>query len=54
MVTHNPELADSYSTRIIKLKDGKVEGDTNPYDGEEDTENIRSYGDNEENYDDFS
>lgn len=37
MVTHNPELADSYSNRIIKLKDGKVEGDTNPYDGTEDT-----------------
>lgn len=37
MVTHNPELAQSYSTRIIKLKDGKIEGDTNPYDGKEDT-----------------
>ncbi len=31
MVTHNPELADEYSTRIITLKDGKVEGDTDPY-----------------------
>lgn len=37
MVTHNPELAEAYSTRIIKLKDGKVEGDTNPYDGNENT-----------------
>lgn len=31
MVTHNPELAKEYSTRIIKLKDGKVIGDSNPY-----------------------
>ena len=32
MVTHNNELADTYSTRIIKLNDGLVESDTNPYD----------------------
>lgn len=32
MVTHNNELADTYSTRIIKLNDGLVEKDTNPYD----------------------
>lgn len=37
MVTHNPELAESYSTRIIRLNDGKVVGDSDPYttDGEE-------------------
>ena len=34
MVTHNPELAESYSTRIIKLKDGKIIDDSNPYNGE--------------------
>ncbi len=34
MVTHNNELADTYSTRIIKLNDGLVERDTNPYDWE--------------------
>ena len=34
MVTHNPELADIYSTRIIRLKDGEVTDDSNPYDGE--------------------
>ena len=39
MVTHNPELAEKYSTRIITLKDGKVEGDTNPYTVEKDSEN---------------
>lgn len=31
MVTHNPELAEQYSNRIIELKDGKIIGDTNPY-----------------------
>ena len=32
MVTHNPELAERYSTRIIRVLDGKVIGDTDPYD----------------------
>ena len=31
MVTHNPELANEYSNRIINLKDGKIISDTNPY-----------------------
>lgn len=31
MVTHNPELAKNYATRIINIKDGKVVDDTNPY-----------------------
>ena len=30
MVTHNPELAENYSTRIIKLKDGELTEDSNP------------------------
>ena len=34
MVTHNPELAEQYSTRIIRLKDGEVVDDTMPYEGE--------------------
>jgi putative ABC transport system permease protein len=38
MVTHNPELANEYSNRIISLKDGKIVDDTNYYDGKEDTE----------------
>lgn len=33
MVTHNPELAQRYSTRIIELMDGEVVADSNPYDG---------------------
>ena len=35
MVTHNPELAEKYSTRIIKLLDGEVTDDSNPYTDEE-------------------
>ena len=31
MVTHNPELAEEYATRIVHLKDGHIEGDTNPF-----------------------
>lgn len=31
MVTHNPELAEKYSSRIIKVLDGKVIDDSNPY-----------------------
>ena len=31
MVTHNPELAEQYANRIVKLRDGKIIGDSNPY-----------------------
>ncbi len=31
MVTHNPELAEQYSSRIVRLLDGRVIEDTNPY-----------------------
>lgn len=31
MVTHNPELASKYSSRIIKLLDGSITDDSNPY-----------------------
>ncbi len=41
MVTHNPELAVNYSTRIVKLLDGKIIDDSNPFNGsEEDVEEI--------------
>ena len=33
MVTHNPDLAEQYSTRIIRLMDGKVTDDSSPYHG---------------------
>lgn len=35
MVTHNPELAEKYSSRIIKLLDGKVVDDSDPYHSED-------------------
>ena len=35
MVTHNPELAEQYSTRIVRLLDGEVIEDTNPMTEEE-------------------
>ncbi len=35
MVTHNPELAEEYSTRIVRLKDGEILSDTAPVDDEE-------------------
>ena len=31
MVTHNPELAEEYANRIVKLKDGNIIDDSNPY-----------------------
>lgn len=33
MVTHNRELAEKYSTRIVSVKDGEIVDDTMPYDG---------------------
>lgn len=38
MVTHNPELAEEYATRIITLKDGEITSDSDPYDGKEKTD----------------
>jgi putative ABC transport system permease protein len=35
MVTHNPELADTYATRIVRLTDGLITSDSDPYEGEE-------------------
>ena len=38
MVTHNPDLAKTYSSRIINVKDGKIISDTKPYDGKSEAE----------------
>lgn len=38
MVTHNPELADKYATRIVRLSDGRITGDTNPCEAKEENE----------------
>ena len=46
MVTHNGQLAEEYSTRIINLRDGEVVGDTMPYDSAAETaeESVASVG----------
>ena len=53
MVTHNPDLAEEYSTRIVKLKDGEIISDSDPfnateiasYDNEPGTESEATNGD---------
>ena len=40
MVTHNGQLAEEYSTRIINLRDGEVVGDTAPYDSDSEPADI--------------
>ena len=42
MVTHNPDLAAEYSTRIIRLRDGEITDDTNPYTSEEAEKDLRA------------
>ncbi len=39
MVTHNPELAEQYATRIVSLKDGRIRSDSDPYEVDEKTQN---------------
>ncbi len=41
MVTHNPDLAQAYSTRIINLSDGLVIGDSNPFSDEDAKKDIK-------------
>ena len=31
MVTHNPELAQQYATRIVNLRDGQIQSDSDPF-----------------------
>ncbi len=40
MVTHNPELAEEYATRIVKLRDGKIIEDSDPFEIEEKKEEV--------------
>ena len=40
MVTHNPEIAVNYSTRIVKLLDGEITDDSNPFDGKAEEESF--------------
>lgn len=39
MVTHNPELAEKYSSRIVNIVDGKIIKDTNPYENKVEKKN---------------
>ena len=41
MVTHNPELADKYATRIVNFQDGKVLHDSDPFDGNDTKETFQ-------------
>lgn len=36
MVTHNPDLAKEYASRIINIKDGEITSDSDPFDGKDD------------------
>lgn len=47
MVTHNPELADAYANRTIKLLDGKIVDDSNPYLEEECVKEVQARLDEE-------
>ena len=42
MVTHNPDLAEKYSSRIIKILDGKITDDSNPYEKKEEEKEDRT------------
>lgn len=44
MVTHNPELAEEYATRIVRVKDGVIQSDTDPYIVEENEAVHRNFG----------
>ncbi len=46
MVTHNPELAKKYSTRIVKLKDGKIISDSNPYNNQKNSDEVNNFAKN--------
>ena len=44
MVTHNPELAERYSTRIVRLLDGRVTSDSHPYEGSTQKQPLKKKG----------
>ena len=43
MVTHNPELAEQYATRIVTLKDGVIRSDTDPFEVDETTMGVAEH-----------
>ena len=42
MVTHNPELAEKYSTRVVKILDGLITDDSNPFDSSKEKEEVEA------------
>ncbi|MDO5100309.1 MAG: ABC transporter ATP-binding protein/permease [Eubacteriales bacterium] len=42
MVTHNPELAQTYSSRIIQLRDGRVVDDTDPFEAQSEQDSFQA------------
>ena len=44
MVTHNPDIAERYSTRIVRMLDGRIISDTAPLTKEEQAEEKKKYG----------
>ena len=44
MVTHNPELAETYATRIVRIRDGEIVSDSDPYEAPEDAVSERAIG----------
>ena len=42
MVTHNPELAEQYATRIVRIKDGQLTADSDPYVPEEEDKPVEA------------
>ncbi|MEA5015691.1 MAG: ATP-binding cassette domain-containing protein [Candidatus Limiplasma sp.] len=49
MVTHNPNLANTYSTRIIRMLDGAITEDSQPVSDQEATQNAKFQSDKKEN-----
>lgn len=41
MVTHNPELAQEFATRIVNFQDGKILDDSNPFDESDEVDNFQ-------------
>jgi putative ABC transport system permease protein len=44
MVTHNPELAETYATRIVRIRDGEIVSDSDPFTAAEDARSERAIG----------
>ena len=40
MVTHNPELADQYANRLVRILDGEILEDSNPYSVEDEEKEV--------------